>query len=388
VGRIFDAVARRSAGALALIREGTSPGEDPSLRGDPSLGKDTSIPGAAGRIVPHRTVLRNDVPNAFGTYHDLVRASGSTTYRLGDTFESAVTAYSFPRCTLFDRQLVGVEHRRDPAQIRRDGFEHFHLQVLRSGRMAGGPLGEERTLAPGDALLFDATVPQRTLVADADYVTVTLSRACLDAVLPDARGLHGRILPRDSGPLGAAVLSLARQASGLGVDPGADSALMFADLLASFVGSTRLTGQGRIDEAEIDRSRRLRAELFIDANLGRQDLDVEAVARGIGLSRSALYRTFQRSGGIERAIIRRRVARFRSALLTPYEGRPMKVMAYDFGFASLSHCSRVFKDFYGVAPNRLRGELRGAAGTNAQALRVDRMDAWYRDLNVSPPVSA
>lgn len=369
VGRSADAVTCRSEGTIALIRDDTAP--------EP-----------AGRIVPHRTVLMNEVPNAFGIYHDLVRASGSTTYRLGETFESAVTAYSFPRCTLFDRQLVGVEHRRDPAQIRRDGFEHFHLQVLRSGRMAGGPFAEERKLAPGDAILFDATLPQRTLVEDADYVTVTLPRELLDAVLPEARRLHGRILPRQSGLLGAAVLSLARQASGLGVDPGADSAVLIADLLAALVGSTRLTGRERVDEAEIDRSRRLRAELFIDANLSRQELDVEAVARGTGLSRSVLYRTFQRSGGIEREIIRRRVARLRSALLTPDEDRRMKVMAFDFGFASLSHCSRVFKDFYGVAPNRLRGELRGAAGTNAQDLRVDRMDAWYRELNLSPHASA
>lgn len=325
------------------------------------------------------------MPQSFGTYHDLVQSSGSTTFQLGDVFESTVTAYNFPRLTLFDRQLVGAEHRRSPIQIRRDGYEHFHLQVLRSGRMVGGPEGDEQMLRPGDAILFDATLPQRTRVTDADYVTVTLARGLVESLAPNARRLHGRILPRSAfGSIGDSVLSLARRASGLSVGSVAGGTRMLTNLLGELAGDVRLQDRGLVDDAEVDSARRLRAELFIDAHLGRKDLDVNMVARGIGVSRSNLYRAFKGSGGIDREITRRRVGRLRSLILHQDEARSIDILAYDLGFSSASHCSRVFKSYYGLPPSRVRAEFRTVRKTGANDLNVERMRDWYRHLNWAP----
>ncbi len=317
------------------------------------------------------------MPDSFGRYHDLVGASGAGTARVGQTFEATVAAHNAPDVMLFDRQIVGVEHLRAPAHIRRDGFEHFYLQVLRSGMLMMGPPGEERWLAPGDAVLMDAAQPQRTIVVAADYVTVVLARPLVEAVAPEARRLHGCRIPRAAPQgLGDAVLSLVRDAPALGAEAMAGSARMVTNLLAGIAGHA-----DRRDEAGGSASDRLRAVLFIDAHIARSGLNVGAIAAGVGMSRSALYRAFEAVGGVEREITRRRVARFRSALMRPGELRSAERLAFEYGFSSPSHCSRLFKATYGLTPGACRAGLCGAQGGNA-GLRLDHMRGWYGEIGV------
>lgn len=326
---------------------------------------------------PQQTILRSRAANSFGIYHDLVSVSGSTARPYGDVFASAVMAFNFADFTMFDRQLIGVEHCRDATQIGRDGFDHFYLQVLRSGRMVAGALGEERHVLPGEAILFDATQPQRSRVANADYVTIVLARDQVESLAPDTRSLHGRILPRSSGGLiGDIVLSLARCASGLSSRSG--GALAIVENLAHITGVTR--DRHSVDEVAIDTARRLRAEIFIDAHLG-DALTVASIARGIGVSRSALYRAFRESEGIEALIISRRAARLRSMIFHRKMTTPLEVLSTEAGFATAGHGSRVFRELYGLPPSQLRTQLRSDHREIVSDLEVRRMDEWYRALN-------
>lgn len=329
---------------------------------------------------PKPTTFLADMPDNFGHYHDIIKASGATSSRVGSTFEATLTAHNSPGLMLFDRQVAGVEHRRDAAQIRRDGFEHFHLQVLRSGMLAGGTPGDERSLFPGDAILLDTTQPQHTIVTAADYVTVILSRQLADAIVPDANRLHGRVLPRTTSyGVGDAVLSLARCVSGPDITSGAGGGRMVAELLAKIAGNAGSPCDGSAEE--IEASKRLQAQLFIDTHIRRADLDVNTVARGAGMSRSFLYRVFEPVGGVEREIIRRRVAHLRSTLLRPSETRSIETLAGDLGFANASHGSRAFSAAYGVRPGRLRAELRKAERASNGSLQVGHMQDWYGDLD-------
>ena len=321
-------------------------------------------------------VFRHDLPDSFGRYHDLVGASGASTTRIGGTFEATVAAYNAPGVMMFDRQIVGVESRRDLSHIHRDGFEHYYLQVLRSGMLMTGPPGEERWLASGDAVLMDAALPQRTVVVAADYVTVVLARSFVEAAVPGAQMLHGRRIPREgSQGLGDAVLSLMRGAPALDAWAMAGSAGMVAGHLARFAGRA-----DPLDEAGENASNRLRAVLFIEAHLVRPGLDVGAIVAGVGMSRSVLYRAFETVGGVEREIGRRRVARFRSALMRPGEFRSTERLALAHGFRSPSHCSRMFKATYGLTPGAYRAGLREKHRTNA-GLQLDHMRSWYGEIS-------
>ncbi len=291
--------------------------------------------------------------DGFGAYHDLY-AAGSTVSRLGPTFRAAVTAHRFPGFLMFERSIAGAVHHREEARVRHDGLDHFNLQMLRNGRMAAGLPGEERPMRPGDIVVFDTTRPQRTVVDGADYVVLSLSRDAVEAALPDARRLHGVVLPRRAaGLLGDFVLSLLRNAPTLSVDLAALGGDMVVGLLAGAAGGVA----GAEPDAASDDAfalHRARAEIYIDAHLSDPTLDADGIAAALGLSRSALYRAFARTGGVARRITARRVDRMRAALRRPGEQRSIAALSFALGFGSESHCSRAFKAAYGIAPGQFR----------------------------------
>lgn len=104
--------------------------------------------------------------------------------------------------------------------------------------------------------------------------------------------------------------------------------------------------------------RRLRAEAFIDAHLSDATLDAEAIANGIGSSRSSLYRSFSEDGGLMRHIQQRRLERLRMALRRPGDGRSVAALAFSCGFTDEKHCSRAFRTAFGVPPGRYRAAIR------------------------------
>jgi AraC-like DNA-binding protein len=327
-------------------------------------------------------------PDRFAAYHDLY-AVGSTVSRIGDRFQAAVRGRRAAGLLLFDRQIAGAVHQREAPRVRRDDLEHVNVQVLRSGRMLAGEPGAERLLAAGDAVLFDTTRPQRTVLYDADYVTVALPRDVVEGAVPNLRALHGRVLPQRAFPaLAEAVLSLARGVSGT-TDVFQGGNRLIAGLLRP-AGDLPAWQAGDDDEA--DAARRLRALLFIDAHLGRRDLDVHAVASGSGMSRSSLYRAFAPVGGVGREIVRRRVARLRSAILQSGGDARISTLVWTLGFATPSHGSRAFKAAYGLAPGQLRAEIRAPEGRflegrSLEDLEPDHLRDWIRALNGSSRTS-
>jgi AraC-like DNA-binding protein len=84
---------------------------------------------------------------------------------------------------------------------------------------------------------------------------------------------------------------------------------------------------------------RRRARQYIDAHPAATP---DAVAKGIGVSRSVLYRAFEPSGGVARYIRTRRLAQLRTLLAQPDEGGRIADLAYRCGFSSESDCSRAF----------------------------------------------
>ena len=330
---------------------------------------------------PQRRHLSRASADSFGFYHDMIQSSGAATYLLGDAFEATIAAQHFGRLTLYDRQVIGADHRREPAHIRRDGFEHYYLQVLRSGRVVSGRPGEERRLVPGDAVLFDATQPMRSIVDDGDVVTIILARDQVEAVAPNVSHLHGSVLPKgETGSLGEAVLSFIRCASSFPETSAAGVGHVITSMLGQAQGRSDAAYSDAVGENKLELSRRIRAEIFIDDNLAA-DLSSDAVARSIGVSRSSLYRAMQAVGGVETVVKRRRAARLRLMIARQDTARSIRSFAEQIGFASISHGSRAFKEVYGQSPDQFRADLRVDTNVEARILHPGRMRDWYDTIN-------
>ncbi|WP_246088420.1 helix-turn-helix domain-containing protein [Phreatobacter stygius] len=298
-----------------------------------------------------------DEAGGFGAYHDLY-AGGSDVGLTGGRFEARVRAHRFKRMLVFDRTISGVIHRRDQARVRRDGFDHVALQLLLSGELAGGRPGEERALAPGEIILFDMTQPQATRADGARLITVSLARDVVEAVAPLTRSLHGAILPEvGSGLLGDFMVSLARRGDHLSAGTASRAGRAVAELLAAALGEGEVRPVSGSSAQQILLLRRERTEAYIETRLADPHLDVEAVAVGLGVSRSVLYRQFEASGGVAQHILHRRLERLRGALRRLGEVRSIATLAYDHGFASESHCSRAFRAAYGLPPGQYRAEM-------------------------------
>jgi AraC-like DNA-binding protein len=171
-------------------------------------------------------------------------------------------------------------------------------------------------------------------------------------------------------------LSLARRAPALSSRGG--GALAIAEHLADITGVS--IDRSNTDQTALDAARRWQAEIFIDSHLGNL-LTVASIARGIGVSRSALYRAFRESEGIEALIINRRAAKLRSMIFQRRITTPLEVLSNEAGFATAGHGSRVFRQLYGMPPSQLRAQLRLDQRAIVSDLEVRRMDEWYRALN-------
>lgn len=326
----------------------------------------------------------SDEGDGFGAYHDLYR-NGGTIARTGDRFRATVTAHLFPRMLLFDRRVIGASHHRTASRVRRDGYDHVNIQVLRSGSMAAGPPGDERAMRPGDVVVFDTARPQHTVLAEADFVSMSIARDAIarDAIGPapqDAGGWHGVVLSGGAaGLLGDFMLSLARHAASLApavADMGAD---MAGQLLRAAIGGLEPDAATRGEASAGLDMLRWRAEAFIDAHLGHPALDADQIAVGIGASRTRLYAAFVPAGGVAREILRRRLTRLAEALLRPGEARTVAALAFEFGFAHEASCSRAFRAKFGCPPGQYRAEARRFQAPVGPASKTGSWGAWWDD---------
>lgn len=112
---------------------------------------------------------------------------------------------------------------------------------------------------------------------------------------------------------------------------------------------------------------RARAISYIERNLTSPSLTPASVAEAIHVSRSALYRLFRTSGGVNRYIQRARLDRAWSALANPENASRVSEVAFGSGFLSEAHFCRSFRRAFGVTPGRVNGRgAKPAARTGGQ----------------------
>jgi len=330
--------------------------------------------------------------DGFEAYHDLY-AMVADAVRLDEAFAVEVAAERLDGLILFDRRMRSVAHVRPPRRVLRNGFDHFTAQLVLDGVLTVGTPEGERVVGPGEIALIDMSRPMETRAARARVLTLSVPRAEVEAAVSEPGRLHGAVLPRDRARLlsgflrslldempttsaadrqrlarvvtellGFALSGQAMQA-GLGSESGLGPE---ADRAAQAGDAVRLAGAAAC---------RRRARLYIDAHPAATP---DAVARAVGVSRSVLYRAFEPSGGVARAIRTRRLARLRSLLARPDEAGRIGDLAQACGFTSESDCSRAFKTAYGLSPSEYR-----RLGREAQAPDVpvrESLAVWWNDM--------
>ncbi len=152
--------------------------------------------------------------------------------------------------------------------------------------------------------------------------------------------------------LGELAQAAADGANDLGLDEvGQSFAMRFVELVG---GRERRPLTSRA----ADRRRAVEAALWIDAHAERAT-DLDTLARDAGLSAFHFLRVFARTLGVtpHQYLVRARLRR--AARQLAQSARPVTDIAYDVGFADLSHFTRSFRRAAGMSPGRFRQRAQG-----------------------------
>jgi len=147
-------------------------------------------------------------------------------------------------------------------------------------------------------------------------------------------------------------------------------------LTAAYLESAGDTSAGHVAGAANPlRWSQLRA--FIASNLHDPELDVEACARALSVSKRYIHKMFEANGThYGRFVLEHRLTRSRDDIANPlYADFSIERIAYRNGFNDPAHFSRSFRMLFGTTPGayrKLSGGLVSAAAQTASARQAER----------------
>ncbi|EEA01679.1 transcriptional regulator, AraC family [Burkholderia sp. H160] len=280
--------------------------------------------------------------------------------QLADGFRGSIDTYRVGGMAFMDCRTDPVAQTRSVARISTDNVRQivFHVAVEGTFETSTGLYPKRHALQTRPGILaLDMNQPMRMTRGPCRLLALFLPREMIDAVLPEAASIHGRVIEYQS-PLSRLIpAQLAELCRGLpAMDaPAAQEALRTCALLiaAAFGKERGLTGSAR---AAARAAMFATARRYIDAHLGEVDLTVDSVLAVSRLSRPTLYRLFEPEGGLV-AYIRNRRLREAADELHRYPHRPVINVAFGWGFNSASDFNRAFRRAYDMSP----GDFRAAA---------------------------
>lgn len=296
--------------------------------------------------------------------------------QLAQPFSAAIDRYAVGERVFTDSRTDPLTLVRSIARISTDNVRDFAFRIFLEGRVnvrAGStgprPGGRRDPPAPQRAMLaLDMDQAVRMDVDACRVLTLFVPRTVVEATLPDAASIHGRLIDTST-----SLASLLRaHMVGLSADVGAmgvgelDGALRVAGELfvAAFGKQAGLSGNARaaVRAAMFGQVRR-----YVDAHVEQPDLSSQTVLRELGLPRATLYRLFEHEGGIA-AYISERKLRAAADEIARFPYLAVKDVAYAMGFNSASTFTRAFRRQYEMTPQDLRAhvlQMRRSVGGGA-----------------------
>ncbi|KSB87748.1 hypothetical protein AS593_00535 [Caulobacter vibrioides] len=313
---------------------------------------------------------------AFALYAALY-SRGSDVSRGDGPFFARVRGWRLDKVLLFERRLAGVVHARRE-RIAGDGFDHFVLTHVLEGQVRLQVPGPPRLLLPGQSILLDTRRPMRTEHDDARILTASIARDVIEAAMGQAGRLHGQVLEApDNLVLTDFLTSLARHGDSLAAAALPALGRAFVDILASTGGD--VVRAGREDQRR-DLSRREAVRRFVVPRLADKSLSVDVIAVGAGISRSSLYRLFEKQGGVARFIQLIRLDALRRTLDAQDPATPDDVALADrLGFSGPAQMARLFAETYGDSLAAYRAALRDKSRDDP-SISKQRWDGWLGEL--------
>lgn len=332
----------------------------------------------------HSTTL--DAPNnqGFPVWQMTVDALFDVSALEARAFSASMTVYHFSRFLFCSGRVDDARYWRDKTRLGWCDLDHYLLHLpLQKGLVSGNGL-RVRAL---DVVMLDLSQPARFRMAASEGVSLLIPRTALAPLLLDSGQLHGLVLRREtpSGVILARLLSsLATTAPQLAMDEALRLTLPVLGMVAACLTQVAARKAPPPRSGKLNLARKVR--LYIEQNLYRENLTPDALAKELGVSRSQLYRAFEKFGGVRHYLLQRRLRQSLFALCDPTNvTRRIADLAYDHGFVDEAHFSRLFRKAFGLSPRAARaaiqrGDLPGFTRLIPDDSPLPALTHWVREL--------
>lgn len=248
---------------------------------------------------------------------------------------------------------------RTRVHIARDRKEYFILLLLRDGSLSIEQGGRQCRLLPGSFGLMDLNTPyqyghaQRTSV-----LGISIPSAILNSLLPDP---HRHCMTPKAATVGTGrIIADFLQSFAGQLDQLPDHhAGLYAGRIVDLIGLLLDTESGGApsDQHAMRNTIFARCTHFIESHISDPNLGPEKVAAAAGISLRYVHKVFQPSGETVNDFIRRvRLRRAYDELTRPGNySKLIKEIAFNGGFRSQSHFTKLFREAFGATPRRIRG---------------------------------
>lgn len=251
--------------------------------------------------------------------------------------------------------------RRSRAHIARSDDAGYLIRFQLASESLCSQGGKDVRLRPGDFSLCDSARPYQLAFAQpVSILTLRVSKSMLQRYLGSPENL---VSVPVSGRTGAGSLA-SRIIREIWLAP--DETLVpavaprVANVVLELIASAYVgVGKAQVDRSCLNSALRLRILDFIDQSLCDPDLSPSLVAEALKISSRHVHRLFTHDGNtVSRYILRRRLEKCRAALVDPMlAGLSLTHISSEYGFRSLPHFSRLFREEFGMAPRDYRRAL-------------------------------
>ncbi|MDB5585352.1 MAG: transcriptional regulator, AraC family [Devosia sp.] len=303
-----------------------------------------------------------------------------------DTFSADLKTFNLGNFLLGNSRASPQTFARDSGLVSAVGIDHLLIQLYVSGDCDFNVEGYESRGKTGDIVCFDLSRQMRSRTSNLETVSIVLPRQLVRLQPSTFDSLHGAVLDGES-TLGILLrehlLSLSKVAPRLSQPDGALATEVAAVMISAGLSAA---ATGRASEADLLGTALQAIQMFIERNIADDRLSPESIMRHFGLSRSALYRTFEPLGGIADYIRERRLNRAFLQLSSVGGGRGVvSKLAYMNGFNSEAAFSRAFRQRFGMTPSDAIAEAGRRAAEKRHIVDADEnwMQVWLGGLGAS-----
>lgn len=300
-----------------------------------------------------------------------------------DDFDATLESRTMGPLMLAHTRSHALEWRRSPRTVARDGMDHYMIQFYARGTQACAWSGGEVAMPGGGFLVYDLSREMEAVSTDMANISLLLPRPLLAGLLRRPDDQHMRI-GAASQPLAGLLRShlevLWRQPD----DLDERQVRLLTDSTVHLVAACLDGGQAdpAVRNPAIDSARLARVRRDIEERLADPALGVDDLCRRHGLSRSALYRLFERLGGVRTHVRERRLNAAMRILLDPaLSDAPVAAVGRMCGYDDAADFSRAFQKRYGLSPRAARHYGRPSSrGGQIQPGLDRRYERWLHTL--------